>query len=178
MSALPRFPFPLRAPAAAVLAAAALLLVGGCEVGAPARVEAPADTAAGEVPIRLAGSNDAALLVPVHLNGHGPLDFVLDTGATFTCVAGETAAELGLPPRRGAVGVGVGIGGAGRVDFVHIDSLRIGRAQAFDMPACVLDLQQFGALGTPIQGLVGLNFLRSFRLTLDFERGVLRLVEP
>lgn len=50
-----------------------LLLVGlaaACQpTGAPARVEAPADSAAGEVPFDLAGPGGAALIVPVHLNG-------------------------------------------------------------------------------------------------------------
>ncbi len=150
----------------------------GCEMAAPARVAAPADTAAGEIPFRLAGPNEAALLVPVHINGEGPLDFVLDTGATLTCVGHQSAERLELPEQRGLPGFGVGIGGAGAVRLVQIDSLRIGQAQAFDIPACVLDLTQVGALGIEVHGLVGLNFLRSFRMTLDFERNVLLLVEP
>lgn len=153
-------------------------LLGGCEVGAPARVEAPADTAAGEIGFRMAGRNAAAILVPVHINGEGPFDFVLDTGATLTCIERETAARLALPEQRGALGVGVGIGGGGRVDLVRVDSLRVGEARAVGMTACVLDLQQFAAIGTPIDGLLGLNFLRSFRMTLDFERNVLFLTEP
>ncbi|HEU0076709.1 MAG TPA: hypothetical protein VFQ76_03610 [Longimicrobiaceae bacterium] len=28
----------------------------------------------------------AAIIVPVFVNGVGPFDFVLDTGATFTCL--------------------------------------------------------------------------------------------
>jgi predicted aspartyl protease len=156
----------------------AFLALGACNVAAPARVEAPADTAAGEVAFRLAGPNEAALLVPVHLNGEGPFDFVLDTGATMTCVSQQTAEELELPRQRGAVGVGVGIGGAGRVGFVRLDSLRLGAARALDMSACLLDLEHMAAFGTPIHGLLGLNFLRSFRVTLDFERNVLILVEP
>ncbi|MBA4156001.1 MAG: clan AA aspartic protease [Gemmatimonadetes bacterium] len=152
--------------------------LGGCEVGAPARVEAPADTVAGEIGFRMAGPNDAALLVPVHINGEGPFDFVLDTGATLTCVEQETAARLELPEQRGARGVGVGIGRAGRVNLVRVDSLRVGEARVAGMTACVLDLQQFAVLGTPIDGLLGLNFLQSFRMTLDFRRNVLLLTEP
>ncbi len=149
-----------------------------CEVGAPARVAAPADTAAGEIAFRLAGPNEAALLVPVFINGEGPLDFVLDTGATLTCVGQGTAERLELPERRGVGGYGVGIGGAGAVRLVRVDSLRVGAAEAFDLPACVLDLAQIRALGIEVHGLLGLNFLRSFRVTLDFGRSVLLLVEP
>ena len=34
------------------------------------------------------------------------------------------------------------------------------------------------AIGPEVRGLLGLNFLRSFRVTLDFEREVLRLTQP
>jgi predicted aspartyl protease len=170
---------PWRRGAALVLHALLVCLVASaCDIGAPARVDAPADTAAGEVAFRLAGPNDVALLVPVYLNGQGPFDFVLDTGATMTCISHQTAEHLELPRQRGAVGVGVGIGGGGRVSFVRVDSLRLGAAQAFDMTACLLDLQHIQAVGPEVHGLVGLNFLRSFRVTLDFERNVLVLVQP
>jgi predicted aspartyl protease len=154
------------------------LLLAACEVGAPARIEAPADTAAGEVAFRLAGPQDAALLVPVYVNDQGPFDFVLDTGATLTCIEQQTAEQLALPRERGVRGVGTGIGSAGPVELVRVDSLRLGAARAFDITACVLDLQHLEAFGPAIHGLVGLNFLRSFRVTLDFQRNVLILVEP
>src|SRR5690349_20565118 len=37
------------------------------------------------------------ITVPVRVNGEGPFDFVVDTGANRTVIAGELAAELGLP---------------------------------------------------------------------------------
>lgn len=116
--------------------------------------------------------------MPVYVNGEGPFDFVLDTGATLTCLEQTVAAELGVPRARGAVGVGAGVGSAGRMELVRVDSLRLGAAQAFEMTACVLDLQHMQAFGVAIDGLLGLNFLRSFRVTLDFEREILTLVDP
>ena len=59
-------------PHSAMGAAAALLLLGSsaaCEAGAPARVRVPADGAAGEIPFRLAGPADAAIIVPVFVDG-------------------------------------------------------------------------------------------------------------
>lgn len=169
-----------RLPTAVYPAAALLLwLPTGCNVGgAPARVEAPADSAAGEVAFELAGPNDAALLVPVYLNGQGPFDFVLDTGATLTCVDRSVARQLELPEQRGVLGVGAGVGGAGRIRLVSVDSLRIGASRAFDVTVCELDLAQVEQIGLQVDGLLGLNFLKAFRLTLDFEREVLILTEP
>ena len=164
--------FTLRFVALVLIPAGAPL---GCDVGAPSRVEAPADTAAGEVTFELAGIGGAALIVPVHINGQGPYDLVLDTGATLTCVDQELAQQLGLPERRGQLALGAGVGVAGRVRVVAVDSLRVGAARAFDLTACVLDLQQLRSISPRVQGLLGLNFLRSFRVTLDFERNVLLL---
>jgi predicted aspartyl protease len=174
---------PWSAPAAyrhglLLLSGLAAISLSACDVVAPARVEAPADTAAGEVDFRFAGPNDAALLVPVYVNGAGPYDFVLDTGATLTCLEQNVVAELALPQVRGAVGIGAGVGAAGRMELVRVDSLRLGAARAFEMTACVLDLRHMEGLGVPIDGLLGLNFLRAFHVTLDFEREVVTLLEP
>jgi predicted aspartyl protease len=160
---------------------AAAFLVTACDLGAPARVTVPADTAAGEVPFRLAGAGGAMLLVAVEINGQGPYDLVLDTGATLTCLDERLVTELELPRAAGAFGYGAGVGGAGRVALVRVDSLRMGEAHAERLTACVLDLQHLqglhgiGAGGERVNGLLGLNFLRNFRVTLDFERNVVLL---
>lgn len=150
-------------------------ILGGCEPAAPARVEAPADTAAGEISFEWAGANDAAILVPVHINGRGPYSFVLDTGATLTCVDQGIASELSLPEATGRIGFGAGIGGSGRMTLVTADSVRIGAAMAEDLPVCALDLSSMGNVGIELDGLLGLNFLRPFRMAIDFDREMLTL---
>ena len=155
-----------------------LLLLAACEQAAPARVHAPADSAAGEVAFRMGGPGGGALLVPVHINGEGPFDFALDTGATLTCVDAALARRLGLPEASGIAGTGVGIGSSGSVRFVEVDSFGVGAASAEALTTCVLDLQHIRTAGIEIHGLVGLNFLREFRVALDFDRNVLLLRAP
>jgi predicted aspartyl protease len=128
--------------------------------------------AAGEtgVSFELAGPGGAALLVPVYVNGSGPHGFVLDTGATMTCIDAGLAARLDLPGAGGRVGVGMGIGQEpGALELVTIDSLRVGAATATGLTACALGLDQFRAMGLEVEGLLGLNYLREFRVTLDFD---------
>jgi predicted aspartyl protease len=121
------------------------------------------------------------LLVSVFINGKGPYDLVLDTGATLTCVDQSVASELELPRAAAAVGYGAGVGGSGTVGLVRVDSLRLGEARAERMTACVLDLKHLqqlhglGNAGSNVHGLLGLNFLRNFRVSLDFERNVVSL---
>lgn len=153
-------------------------VVAGCQQMEPREVRAPADSAAGEIAFQLAGQNGAAVLVPVSINGEGPFDFVLDTGATMTCIDAALADRLQLPPLTGAMGMGAGATGSGRLRLVRIDSVRVAGASATGLPGCVLDLAHIQDVGFEADGLLGLNFLKPFRVTLDFERSVLILRAP
>ncbi|MGH7565515.1 MAG: retropepsin-like aspartic protease [Gemmatimonadota bacterium] len=155
-----------------------LAVTAACRPTGPSRVEAPADSAAGEVAFRMAGPQDVAILVPVRLNGTGPYDFVLDTGATLTCLHDDLADSLGLPEPAGMLGYGAGVGSGGGIRLVEIDSIAVGAAQAFDLTGCVLDLAQARAIGIEADGLLGLNFLGEFHVQLDFEHDILTLSAP
>jgi predicted aspartyl protease len=169
----------VRALTPRLLLLALLPVLAGCPLDAgPRSVDYPADQQAGEVDIRFAGMGEAALLVPVYLNGEGPFDFVLDTGATLTCIDQRLVEQLQIPQQRGAVGIGAGVEATGRLQLVRLDSVRIGQAGAADLRGCVLDLAHTRTIGIDIDGLIGLNFLREFRMTLDFGREVLILERP
>jgi predicted aspartyl protease len=169
--------------AAALLAAGGLLpaagLAGCSDVRWPRGTDgAPADTTTGEVRFRMAGPGGAAIVVPVSVDGHDPVDLILDTGATLTCVDTALARAWALPEQRMAVGMAVGIGAAGRVRLHTADSLRVGTTSARRVTVCSMDLQALRAVGSDVRGLLGLNVLRNYRVTLDFERRVLQLAPP
>lgn len=155
-----------------------LLILAACVDTAPDRVEIAPDSAAGEIAFELAGPGGAALLVPVHLNGEGPFQFVLDTGATVTCIDDALASRLELPDVRGVIGTAAGVGGEGGVRLVSVDSLRIGGVNAHDLQACVVDLEHLSGMGLELDGLIGLNVLQEFRVTIDFERRIVTLGQP
>lgn len=155
-----------------------LVLLSACADPGPERVEVPTDPGAGEIAFGMAGPGGAALIVPVHINGHGPYDFVLDTGATITCVDDALASVLRLPDVRGVSGTAASVGGQSAVRLVSVDSMKIGEVRALGLQACVVDLEHLGGMGLDLDGLVGLNVLSRFRVTLDFERNVLTLEEP
>lgn len=160
-----------------VLALIASVLLG-CQISAPSRLGQPADVAPGEVAFELAGPGGAAIVVPVTINGQGPFNFVVDTGATLVCVDQDLARKLNLPERRGQVGVGATVTSTGQIQLVGVDSLQVGTATGKDMLACRIDMQNVQALGTDIKGLLGLSFLKSFRVTIDFTRKTLTLQKP
>lgn len=155
-----------------------IFLLPGCSDMSPDRVEITADSAAGEVDFEMAGPGGAALIVPVHINGSGPFDFVLDTGATITCVDEQLSAQLSLPAVRGVIGTAAGVGGQGELSLVEIDSLSMGGVSAHGLEACVINLEHLSGMGLELDGLIGLNVLREFRVTLDFERSIVTLEDP
>jgi predicted aspartyl protease len=132
----------------------------------------------GEIRFTMAGRGEAAIIVPVYLNGQGPYDFVLDTGATLTCVDRKLADELDLPPMRGVIGVGATVGTSGQVDLLRVDRLSVGEAGASDVTVCAVDLQSIRDVGLEAHGLLGLNVLKEYRVTLDFRNQVLSLEAP
>src|SRR5216110_934319 len=147
----------------------------GCVIPAPKDLGVPAETAPGEVPFKLATPNDAAIIVPVKINGHGPYDFVLDTGATFTCIDQKLVDELKLPESRGQFGVGVLTPTEGAVKLVNVDTLEVGNVKATQLKACAIEFSRLQTDGLDAHGLVGLNFLKSFRMTVDFKKRLLHL---
>lgn len=163
-----------------MLAAVALLpFLFACDAGAVQELDlpgalaggTPVDTAAGEVEF----SGTAAMIVPVHVNGDGPLQFAVDTGSTLTCVDHRVAERLGLPERSGRQGVTAGGSGVGHMRVVRIDSLRVGGAAMRELDACVVELAHARSVGVEIDGLLGLNFLRAYDVRIDFDRRVLSL---
>src|SRR5438874_13196204 len=102
-----------------------LLVLSACTLPAAKDFGTPASTLPGEVPFELAPPNDAAIIVPVKINGHGPFKFVLDTGATFTCIDQKHVDELKLPDGRGQLGIGVLQPSEGEVKLVSHDSIDV-----------------------------------------------------
>lgn len=151
------------------------LALGGCGPDADARAKGPSDAAAGEIPFELAGRGGAAVVLPVWVNGEGPFQFALDTGATFTCVDRDLARRLELADAPNATGLGADAQGNSRIRLLRADSVRVGGAVVEELTLCELDLRHAGRIGIEIDGLLGLNFLKPFHVSLDFERGVLRL---
>lgn len=157
---------------------ACVVLATSCGPAGGGPVAEPTATKPGEIPFEVAGPGGMAIVVPVHINGKGPYNFVVDTGATFTSVDAALADELGLQAKPGAIGFGSGVGGSGSMRIVEIDSLEVGSASAKDVTAAVLDLSGFKKTGVDVNGLLGLNFLKNYRATFDFERSVLSLDTP
>lgn len=107
----------------------------------------------------------ALIIVPVEINGAGPYDFVVDTGAQVTTIDSSLAAELRMKPQ-GTVGVG-GAGTYSRSEAVSIDNLRAGNHSVANTIAVVQIINQLTAVDPRIRGILGGSFLEHFDILID-----------
>lgn len=132
-----------------------------------------------EIPLRTTSSG--FLSGEVYVQGiEKPLNFIIDTGASISVVSEKLAAleelsNYSTPTRMrvfGAAGV------AEDVKTMLLPSVMLGTFSREQVNVAVLDLESVNETAGFIQdGILGGNFLRHFRVSFDFRRGVIRL-EP
>jgi clan AA aspartic protease (TIGR02281 family) len=127
--------------------------------------DGPSPAAPGKVkttPTRPGGT----VLVDVLLNRRLTAPMLLDTGADFTVLTRQVAKDLRLssldrlPTQEFKTA-----GGTVRLPIATLQSLRVGTAEALDVEVAV-DIQ-----GHMPMGLLGMTFLRHFKVTVDHQRG-------
>lgn len=112
-------------------------------------------------------------VVQVRINGQGPFDFILDTGAGTTVIDSALAADLGLASA-GADSVGDPRNPhAVAVERTEADSLQLGGLLAAGVPMVSFDIRRM--LGQRYGGVLGLPVFAPVLVTLDYPRGVVRL---
>jgi predicted aspartyl protease len=130
-----------------------------------------------KVKFRLAGGAQPLILLPVEVNGEGPFEFILDTGAGTSLLSPELGQKLGIE----VIGSkeGQSAGGAVSVSLAKVDSLAVGSTKLNDMDVGLVDLSHVGkTIGAKIDGDLGYNFLKHFRITLDYRRNEIRFDDP
>jgi predicted aspartyl protease len=130
-----------------------------------------------KVKFRLAGGAQPLILLPVEVNGEGPFEFILDTGAGTSLLSPELGQKLGIK----VIGSkeGQSAGGAVSVSLAKVDSLAVGSTKLDDVDVGLVDLSHVGrTVGAKIDGDLGYNFLRHFRITLDYRRNEIRFDDP
>lgn len=109
------------------------------------------------------------------LNGQGPYDFILDTGASATLLSPEMADHLGLSMTEeisvlGAVTASMGGRGV-------LKSLALGTALQQNLQVVIADI--FSPLpqkiGARLDGVVGYDVLKAYRVTLNYVEQTLLL---
>jgi predicted aspartyl protease len=130
-----------------------------------------------KVKFRLAGGAQPLILLPVQVNGDGPFEFILDTGAGTSLLSSDLAKKLKI--KIISTKEGQSAGGKISVSLAKVDSLAVGQAKLDDVDVGIVDLTHIGnTIGTKIDGDIGYNFLKHFRITIDYHDCEIRLDEP
>ncbi|MBN2228503.1 MAG: aspartyl protease family protein [Candidatus Thorarchaeota archaeon] len=108
--------------------------------------------------------------VPVVVNGCGPFDFVLDTGAGNTVLTPDFATNIGASAEP-INGIARGLGGDVELKIASLDSISIGSQRLEKSTATVIDLSRVSPKGNLIEnGIIGFDFLKSLEIIIDYPR--------
>ncbi len=144
-------------------ALAALVPLCAFAADPPPKGDKPADKpkaeTTAEVPYRLTDTKH--VLVRAKLNGKGPFNFILDTGAPAVFVSKALAKKVGLKEDDK---------GWGSFDsFVLEGGLKVDKAQGRVEDLFQLEgMNGMGLAGVELHGVIGYNVLAKFRITYDF----------
>lgn len=108
------------------------------------------------------------MTVAVEVNGRGPYNFVVDSGADTSVIGQRIARALALP-----AGTPVTLHNmteTARVPRVLVDELKLGQSSFSDMQLPVLQERDLGG-----EGMIGIDALVEQRLMMDFEKQVIKV---
>ncbi len=157
--------------AARVRMSAGLALLAAAALWA---MPAAANTLAAAIPYRI--DYDGWYTVPVYIDGEGPYDFIIDSGATVTVVFRKLAERrkmprTDLPPRRI-----LGLVGAERLPVHRIGDVSVGGAMLPSLLSVVIE--DWPEDRPSPDGILGLDFLSRYRVLFDARRRVIEFHLP
>lgn len=121
-----------------------------------------------QVPYRLTDTKH--VLVRAKINGKGPFNFIVDTGAPALFVGTASAKKAGLEPDEAGWGV------CNRFELeggLVIDKAKGKVADPFQLEG----MNKLGLAGAELHGVIGYNLLARYRITFDFSKDKLTWTE-
>ncbi len=104
------------------------------------------------------------LTIPVSVDGAGPFQFMIDTGAQATVLSRDLADKLGIDDRRTATLVG--ISSRAPTEVAQIMELGLGRRSFYIETVPLVDPANIGTA----DGILGIDSLQEQRVLLDFRK--------
>ena len=141
-----------------------LRALGTKDIGVVTAPENPA-------PIRFRRSLNL-IFTGVMINGRGPYDFAIDTGASQAVLSEKLAAELGLKPLTSTIMHGVGGGGKIDTKLYAVNEIGIGDVKIRNVPV--------GTFNDPLvtqlaDGILGTALLSDFIITINYPANQMEL---
>ena len=151
--------FGVAAAAMMLLGCAAMLDQDGALALAPYRVQ-----------------DNGRIVVDVNVNGDGPFDFALDTGASISVIHDGLRKQLALQPDPGRTVIIHGAVTSGRFPLLSVDRIAVGR-EGWVNPR-VASMPGKTPAGRGIDGILGVDFLQRYAVGFSTRERVIRLYPP
>jgi clan AA aspartic protease (TIGR02281 family) len=114
------------------------------------------------------------IIIQVTLNNRSTQSFAVDTGASYTIIASELAKTLNLTPNPEIPPITLQTAnGQVQAPLANLQSITVGNLTTYNVAAAIHDFHD----SSNIAGLLGLNFLNRFKMTVDSTRNQL-IFEP
>lgn len=118
----------------------------------------PAAPASFRVPYHLGATNH--ILLRARINGHGPFNFIMDTGAPAVFLSTPDAAECGVKPDAGHWGALQTVEVEGGPVLTNLKA-------RIEEPSQLLGMNAMNLLDEHLDGVLGYNLLSQFRIEFD-----------
>lgn len=166
----------LLAPLVAPLIALLVLTLVGCAAPWRSPVVASLDAPPGASAALPGEIRDGWVIVEATVDGHGPLRFILDTGANFSAITRADAASVGIDADRSAYITDI-IGDRREYPFGLAGEVVAGPVTLRRVPFIVTD--NLAELMAPmgVVGILGYPGFDGFTLDLDYPAGVARVAD-
>jgi clan AA aspartic protease (TIGR02281 family) len=121
------------------------------------------------IPLKAEGQ---VAIVSALINGRTPADLIVDTGATYTVISYDMAGELQINVNENTPVTELQTAnGVITAPVVELESVDVGGMKLSRVKAAVHDF----STARPVAGLLGLNFLKHFRVDIDTTAHTLHL---
>jgi hypothetical protein len=117
------------------------------------------------------------IIVPVLVSGHGPYNFLLDTGTQVTLIDPTLSSTLHIKNKDGAVVLG-GMGLKASATKQQVDSIELDSHKVAALTVVMYDLTKLqDSSDTRIMGILGQNFLEQFNIVIYNKTSCVKLFD-
>lgn len=121
------------------------------------------------------------ILIRVHVEIWGPddrlsyIDCILDTGATRTIIDQFSIEALGYDLKNAPKDHIITAQGTAEVPRIKVDKIMVGEIVCEHFPLGCYELPE-DLKKLNIQGIIGLDFMRDYKVVIDFQNGILEFL--
>jgi len=125
-------------------------------------------------------SGKPIITVDTIVNGEGPFNFVVDTGASHTVISNQTAEKLGLNENspgccESAELSAQGAAGPVAARTTTVKSIRVGDIEVNNIEVALIDLT---SLSKNWDGIIGYTFMKNYRVVIDYPKQQISFKKP